>query len=60
MFLRAECFEAQKAAARLMQFTEEKLKLIGSDASSRPVRMDDPENQFSKNVGIWQGAAATC
>lgn len=55
MFLQAEYFEAQEAAARPMEFMEEKLMLIGSDALSRPVQMDDLENESRKILKSGKG-----
>jgi hypothetical protein len=41
MFLRAEQFNAPKAASRLVRFMEEKLELFGKDLLARPVYYSD-------------------
>jgi hypothetical protein len=41
MFLRAEYFDAEKAAIRMVMFFEHKLDLFGSDALARPLRLSD-------------------
>jgi hypothetical protein len=40
-FLRAECFDAKKAAARLVKCLEGKLELFGPEVMARPINLSD-------------------
>lgn len=54
MFLRAESFDAEKAAARLVSFMEEKLDRFGPDALTRQLTIDDLSTP-SKSILIKKG-----
>ena len=41
MFLRAECFDSQKAAVRLVNFMEGKLEYFGPQCLARPIFLSD-------------------
>ena len=43
MFLRADCFDPQKAAIRLVNFMEGKLKYFGQQCLARPILLSDLE-----------------
>lgn len=50
MFLRADYFDAEKAAARLVKFMEEKLKYFGPQALARPLFLSDLDDEDTKTL----------
>lgn len=61
MFLRADCWDARKAALRLVTFFEAKLRLFQSDVLARPIRLSDLDSHdiLSLRSGSFQVVEAS-
>ena len=52
MFLRADSYDAPKAAKRLAKHFEEKLELFGEGKLTKPITLDDLEEEDLENLGF--------